>query len=170
METTKILVHVHTKEERFWLYVDKTHTCWNWIGYRNPDGYGEYCLISTERKSKHIGAHRYSWFLAHGEYPPKGILVMHTCDNRACVNPAHLITGTPKDNTHDAMRKKRLAFGERSGMSKLTDAQVIEIRRLRTNKVPLKEVGKMFGIHWSYVSEICIGRKGKLRQLSTNSQ
>lgn len=38
---------------------------------------------------------------------PAELMVLHTCDNRACINPAHLFVGTAKDNTQDMMQKGR---------------------------------------------------------------
>lgn len=152
-----------TTEERFWLYAEKTPTCWLWKGSTLASGYGQFKVQGSRQG---IRAHRYSWELHNGMQVPKDMFVLHSCDVRHCVNPSHLRTGTPKENTNDARIKGRLAFSERGGNTKLTDAQVLEIRELREAKIPLKVIGKMFHIHWSYASELCRGRKGKLRQLS----
>jgi hypothetical protein len=52
-------------------------------------------------------AHRVAWELAHGQTLAPDGYVLHTCDVRACVNPAHLVRGTQKDNIRDAVRKGR---------------------------------------------------------------
>ena len=65
----------------------------------------------------------------HLGYPiPAGLGVCHHCDNPPCCNPRHLFLGTATDNMRDAVRKGRIATGERNGRAKLTEAQVLEIR------------------------------------------
>ena len=54
----------------------------------------------------------------------------HTCDNRRCVNPAHITHGSMADNQRDKIKRNRQSrmFGEHHPLHKLTDADVSYIR------------------------------------------
>ncbi len=97
--------YVRTVEERnklFWDKVEIINGCWLWMASRrSPKGYGQ-----VVRYGKPQSAHRVSWELANGPIP-KGLCVLHKCDNPPCVNPSHLFLGTPKDNADDSIRKGR---------------------------------------------------------------
>lgn len=96
--------------------------CWEWTGCRFSTGYG--CLTAG---GKNIGAHRIAWVMHNGMEIPDGLLVRHSCDNRACCNPYHLSIGTVQDNSDDMVHRRRQAQGEYHGMAKLTlgDAKTI---------------------------------------------
>lgn len=113
-------------EDRFWSKVEKTESCWNWTAGNNR-GYGQFS-IGGRANGGNILAHRFSYELVHGKLPP-GVCVLHRCDNPSCVNPDHLFTGTQQDNIADKMGKNRQAKGGAIACSKLTEDQVMEIRR-----------------------------------------
>ena len=118
--------------------------CWNWLGKKMPNGYGRINL-----GSKYQYAHRISWFLKHGEFPKQ--FACHKCDNRSCVNPDHLFEGNAKDNTTDAIRKNRLATGEKHGLTRITIDQAREIKSSSENQ---HKMAKRFGISQGQVSRI----------------
>lgn len=72
-------------EESFWAKVQKTETCWIWVGYVHHNGYGAF---------KHRGRRRpasvWAWMLRHGREVPTGLEIDHLCRNTVCVNPDHL--------------------------------------------------------------------------------
>lgn len=113
--------------ERFWPKVERrgTRECWEWTGAIVKCGYGQ-ILHSRGRR---VYAHRASWELARGAVPD-GLWVLHTCDNRTCVNPDHLFLGTYLTNIWDKTRKGRSA-------RKLTEPQVLEIRASTDSRAAL---------------------------------
>jgi hypothetical protein len=91
------------KVRLFWMKVDQTGDCWNWVAAVNHAGYG---LFSVEKKSRL--AHRVSWVIHHGEIPI-GCQVLHKCDNPSCIRPSHLWIGKYVDNMRDMHSKMRSA-------------------------------------------------------------
>ena len=139
--------------ERFWSKVRKGDGCWEWIGGLANTGYGKFRVGVTTRDT--IGAHRVSWVLAHGQLPDDA-LVCHACDNKKCVNPAHLFLGSPADNYHDLMRKGLHMTGERHGSARLTEEQVKTIRTLRADGAPIQELAKRFGLTYQGIRAITL--------------
>lgn len=124
--------------ERFWEKVKRGPGCWEWQGFRVPQGYGT--IREAGGGSKKLRAHRVSYQLNVGDIP-RGMDVLHKCDNPPCVRPDHLFTGTAKDNYEDCRRKGRTAHGEKNGRTYLTRRDVIAIRRDYAN-APMSSGGK----------------------------
>lgn len=164
--------HQSTRAERFWAKVKRTDACWLWVRGRNAHGYG---IASNGKKSGLILAHRLSYELTYGPIPT-GLHVCHHCDNPPCVRPDHLFLGTDADNVADMMRKgrygpprsqpkgaeswsrnhlDRLARGQGHGCARLTDEQVMELRRLRIQDgLTLTQLTEMFAISKSQAFRI----------------
>ena len=143
---------------RFWskTLVRPPKECWEWQGYKGTGGYGQVSF-----NGKRTTAHRVAWELSQGSISD-GLVVCHHCDNPACVNPAHLFLGTPADNLGDARQKGRwrAPAGEQQGQAKLTNEQVIAIRRrYGAGDVTQKQLAPFYGITASSVSRI-IRREG----------
>ena len=101
---------------KFWSLVEKGDGCWLWQGELDDDGYGRFdvrgCRGGLHRR---VGAHRAAWVATCGAIP-KGKLVLHHCDVRACVRPDHLFIGTHADNVADRVKKNRSARGTHNGV------------------------------------------------------
>lgn len=97
--------------DRFWSKVNigKSNECWEWLTTLYVDGYGQFMINRTSRRS-----HRISYELNHGPIP-NNMVIMHTCDNRKCVNPAHLKLGTQQQNIQDMFAKGRQPKISRAG-------------------------------------------------------
>lgn len=137
-----------TIQERFESKFTKSDGCWEWTAGKFWDGYGSFRV--AERKQK---AHRVAYQLYVGEIP-EGLCVCHHCDNRKCVNPAHLFLGTSNENMRDRDNKGRVASGEKSGRAKLTEEQVIEARARYKDGVHIVDLAKEFGVAQSTMSYI----------------
>jgi len=122
--------NMKTLLERFnekWIPVTESG-CWIWTAFVNEKGYGKFT-----NNGKTYRSHRLSYELYIGEIPD-GLYVCHECDNTFCVNPNHLFLGSQLDNIHDMLNKGRgsappLFKGEDHSLSKLTENNVIEIRK-----------------------------------------
>lgn len=130
--------------------VDKKTGCWIWQGCKNKDGYGE-----KSYKGKRTRVHRVFYELFIGKIP-KGMCVCHKCDIPACVNPSHLFIGTHQDNSDDKMKKKRNKnpIGEKHGMAKLKEKDVLEIRRLYKEGYSSRKIGRKFNAGKSTILRI----------------
>lgn len=115
--------------ERFWGKVDKAgpDECWLWDGARKTSGYGLIVSGGPRKTSKSLRAHRVSYELHHGSIPA-GMVVRHSCDKPACVNPRHLIVGSLKDNTQDAIERGRHHIPMSTTKSRLSEEQLIALR------------------------------------------
>ena len=147
-------------EYRFWKKVASGDRldCWNWKAYIHPSGYGMFAI-----KRKMWLVHRVAWILAYGDIPT-GFCVLHKCDNRICVNHRHLFLGTYKDNAVDRDKKGRGKIpdnrGEKHGLSKLTEEQVLEIKRqCETRKLNNTQIAKAFGVNRRHIGRIASGKR-----------
>ena len=99
------------KRDAFWARarrIDDGDGCWEWSGQRKETGYGN-VDIYMNGKCIHVLAHRLAWALMNG-CVPKGLCVLHHCDNPPCIRPDHLFLGKPADNNADMIAKGREAF------------------------------------------------------------
>lgn len=135
---------------RWWKFVEtRGDDCWLWLGGSRGEGYGAFKL-----NGKVIDAHRISFFIKN-EYLP--IVVRHSCDNRRCVNPDHLLPGDYKDNSRDAVERGQQARGERVGTSKLSPENVIDIRQRVRRGETQTSISELYGVSRRAISHIVKG-------------
>ena len=124
--------------------------CWEWKGTILKSGYGEMSI-----KNRKMLVHRLSYTLYYGTIP-NGLFVCHRCDNRKCLNPAHLFLGTNKDNVDDMVSKGRQARGTRQGNSKLSDSEVLAIYKDTRSQ---RAIAIAYGVCQKHVSYIKSGKQ-----------
>ena len=127
--------------------------CWIWIGCTVHGGYGGMQVGRTN-----VNAHRVAYTEFVGPIPD-GLQVCHRCDNRLCVNPAHLFLGTPKDNSQDMVRKGRAVTGERNHWAKLTADAVQAIRRRLADGEATGSVAADYGLSRQTIWEVRTGKR-----------
>ena len=110
------------------IIIDKKTDCWEFQGGKNNIGYG---MIRDEKRMR--TTHRVSYEEHNDAKIPHDKIVMHTCDNRCCVNPDHLILGTHKENMEDMVSKGR-------GISGRTGRQHVKMQCPHCPKIIAKNV------------------------------
>jgi hypothetical protein len=105
-------------------------------------------------------AHRLAYKLLKGKIP-KGRLVCHSCDTRACCNPKHLWLGTNKKNMEDCSRKNRIAFGEACGRAKLSKGEVLKVRMLSKEGFSTAVISRIYSVSWTAIYYIITRRNWK---------
>ena len=124
--------------------IDPITLCWNWRLWINPqNGYG----IAAFKK-KRTSAHRAIFLELIGDIPSR-MQLDHLCQNRRCVNPAHLEIVSAAENTR------------RSNSTSLMPSKVSEIKKLRIDGHSLKDIAAQFGISKQSVCDITKGRSWK---------
>jgi hypothetical protein len=142
-------------KRRFWEKVtpEPNSGCWLWAGSTQSNGYGQF-QHGGRRDFAILRAHRVSYFLSLGLEPRlqssdmKTSVVMHSCDNRSCVNPGHLSIGTASRNQLDCLSRGRRA------QAKLSIGDVAEIRlRLAAGETG-RALSDEYGVSGTQISNI----------------
>lgn len=133
---------------------EPTTGCWLWLGAVGRGGYGNLVFDGVA-----IAAHRAAFWAFNGDVPA-GMSVLHHCDTRSCVNPAHLWVGSQAENMADMLKKgrnrPRPVTGSRNVQSKLTEADIAPICALAP-VLPQRRIASIFGVTQLVVSRIVRG-------------
>lgn len=150
---------------KFWSRTTRQGDCILWTGSVDSRGYG-----NLRWNGKISRAHRVAYELLHGPIPSgrghHGTVVMHSCDNRLCVNPSHLRLGDHAANMADMKakgRRKIIGSGSANGRCKLTLEQVEAIRADRRSK---RSIAPEYGISPAQVQRIRLGTQWKRQTTS----
>lgn len=123
-------------------------SCWYWTKSLNEDGYGRIRAGNQMRL-----AHVVSFELFHGPVP-EGHEVRHTCHNRACVNPVHLVSGTHQDNMDDMVAAGRQSHGggRPSSLAEWDKEWICWLYSQR--RATQQELARRFGVTQTRISQI----------------
>lgn len=83
--------------------VEVTDYCWLWRGAVTTDGYP----VVSYKGNCNARGHRIMYMLYNPEETIEGKVIRHACDNPLCVNPEHLLSGSPTDNMVDRRERGR---------------------------------------------------------------
>jgi hypothetical protein len=132
------------------------------MGKLEASGYGRFFVRKVDGKSVFAKAHRASYRAFKGAIPD-GIMVCHSCDNRACVNPDHLFLGTAKDNAEDMARKGRHWMrgynAERHPLAKMSFEKADLVRaEFAKGGVTRTEIAARYGVTRAIIGRIVAGK------------
>lgn len=122
-------------------------------GYKNPKKRPQ-----VKRNGKMLIISRVVYEHHNNEKIPEGLFVLHSCDNKKCINPEHLRLGTQKENMEDMYSRDRQPYlkGSKSGSTELTEKDVYEIKYLYiSGSMTSLEISKLYPVKVSRVQEIC---------------
>ena len=134
-------------EERFWVKVEFTDSCWWWLASANQAGYGSFWL-----SGRLVRAHRWAYTYFNGPIPPDRELD-HLCRNPPCVNPAHLEVVTHRENGLRGLTPSLSSarYGERNPACKIPDAMAIQIYWAEGSQ---RQIANAFGVDKTAVWKI----------------
>lgn len=155
---------VPTKKKQVELWINSgvmDERCKNWWGAKYSNGYGHF-----SSNGKDFLSHRYalSVYLRRSFKP--SVVICHTCDNPACINPLHLFPGSHRVNALDKISKGRARLtplkGEDHPNCKLTNDQVAQIRsKFIPREYTKKKLAEEYNVSESLIAKILSGKARK---------
>jgi hypothetical protein len=141
----------------FWNNVKITSNpdkCWEWKRKADANGYGN---VTVDGKTQR--AHRIAWRIFNQRDIQDELFILHSCDNRVCVNPYHLREGTAQDNSDDMVNRNRHKVWRTKWDTE--ESVIREIKRLRQENVPIAVIAERLNVGRSLVSHVSSGRTWK---------
>lgn len=117
-------------------------------------GYQRLSVYLGENRWRRVGVHRLVCETFHGLKPAWAELVAHRNGDRADNRAVNLRWATSAENESDKRAHGRDLTGERHHQAKLTEAQVIEIRRRRAAGEQGRSLAREFGVTESAICSI----------------
>ena len=154
-----------TAETRFWRFVEKTDSCWNWMGSTNSNGRGQFWFDGK------LGlASRFSWRLHHGNVAvPPDVMVLHECDNPRCVRPGpeHMYLGDHalrdmaerKRNFRHRDPERFFEHSRRIAPRTLTEQIVRQVRASAASGINYADLGRLYGISDVHARDLVLRKK-----------
>lgn len=144
-----------------WILAHVSHEgneCLIWPFWRDKNGYG-HLTFDGERHT----ANYFMCMYAHGKPPSSEHESAHSCGNGyiGCVNPNHLYWATRQENMDDMARHGTRMQGARHYLTKLTEVDVLEIRKLAASGMRQEDIGKLFSVSSGVVNSIHVRRTWK---------
>lgn len=147
-------------EPAFWskVTIGASHECWPWNGARQS---GKWAYGRLTYGGRWVSAHRLAWQLTNRTDVPAGMVIRHSCDNPPCVNPGHLMPGTPKENSRDMRMRGRTGYtglkGSLNHQAKITSFDVASLRSDRGDGLSWSALGRKYGISKAHARRVALG-------------
>lgn len=139
---------------RFWskVAVRGHDDCWEWAAKSKTRGYGVIHVEQRRYYATHVA------MLLSGNPRPDGLMILHSCDNKLCVNPIHLRWGTCAENIQEAAQRGLMHNGAKTGGAKLS---IDAVKEIKSSNETQKFLASKFGVDPSTISYVKSGRSWK---------
>ena len=140
--------------DRVYSHVERRNECLFFTGCKDECGYGR-----IFRNGRLVRLHREVWKRDNGDIPV-GPVIMHTCDQPACIEPKHLVLGTQPLNIldMDSKGRRRTLIGSQRSTAILHESDVPVIRRMLSRGDTCKSIGLLYGVTEGMIRHIKKGR------------